>query len=223
MKKYLGKIKQCIKGFTTTHFQQIPREDNIETNVQAKMASVYEIMSDQIKIQYIPSIDIPEVHQIDEVFNWTTPIIFYLKDKLLQEDKEKVRKLRVRATRFVLTENVLYKRSFSQPYLRCLNPNKSLYVLRDIHEGAYENHLKARSLVYKMIHVGYYQPSILANAKTYVKACDKCQRYNNIPRQPSEYLTPMVAPWPFAQWGLDILGPFPIRTRQMKFLIVGID
>ena len=33
----------------------------------------------------------------------------------------------------------------------------------------------------------------------------------------------MVAPWPFAQWGLDILGPFPIGARQMKFLVVGID
>ena len=33
----------------------------------------------------------------------------------------------------------------------------------------------------------------------------------------------MVAPWPFAQWGLDIHGPFPMGTRQMKFLIVGID
>ena len=29
--------------------------------------------------------------------------------------------------------------------------------------------------------------------------------------------------WPFAQWGLDILGLFPIGTRQMKFLVVGID
>ena len=33
----------------------------------------------------------------------------------------------------------------------------------------------------------------------------------------------MTAPWPFAQWGLDILGPFPLGTRQMKFLVVGID
>ena len=62
-----------------------------------------------------------------------------------------------------------------------------------------------------------------ANAKTYVNACDKCQQYNNIPRQPSEYLILMVALWPFAQWGLDILGPFPMGMRQVKFLVVGID
>ena len=34
---------------------------------------------------------------------------------------------------------------------------------------------------------------------------------------------PMMAPWPFAQWGLDIFGPFPVGTRQMKFLVVGIN
>ena len=33
----------------------------------------------------------------------------------------------------------------------------------------------------------------------------------------------MTAPWSFAQWGLDIVGPFPIAVRQLKFLIMGID
>ena len=42
-------------------------------------------------------------------------------------------------------------------------------------------------------------------------------------RQPSEELTPITASWPFAQWGLDIVGPFPTVVRQLKFLVVGID
>ena len=33
----------------------------------------------------------------------------------------------------------------------------------------------------------------------------------------------MMAAWPFAQWRLDILGLFPTGTRQMKFLLVGIN
>ena len=32
-----------------------------------------------------------------------------------------------------------------------------------------------------------------------------------------------MAPWPFAQWGLDIMRPFPTIVRQLKFLLVGID
>ena len=64
---------------------------------------------------------------------------------------------------------------------------------------------------------------MLKDAQAYVKTCDKCQRFSNLIRQPSEELTPMMAPWPFAQWGLDIIGPFPTAVRQLKFLVVGID
>ena len=62
MKKYLGKVKQCIKSITTTQFKQIPIEDNVEADVLDKTASADKMVSDQIKVQYIPSIDIPEVH-----------------------------------------------------------------------------------------------------------------------------------------------------------------
>jgi len=33
----------------------------------------------------------------------------------------------------------------------------------------------------------------------------------------------MTAPRPFAQWGLDIIGPFLTTVRQLRFLVVGID
>ena len=33
----------------------------------------------------------------------------------------------------------------------------------------------------------------------------------------------MMAPWPFAQWGLDIVEPFPTAVRQLKFVVVGIN
>ena len=64
---------------------------------------------------------------------------------------------------------------------------------------------------------------MLKDAQASIKACDKCQRFSNFIKQPFEELTPMTAPWPFAQWGLDIIGPFPIGVRQLKFLVVGID
>ena len=102
-------------------------------------------------------------------------------------------------------------------------PDEVNYVLREVHEGACGNHSGARSLIYKVIHAGYYWPTLQVDAKAYVKMCDQCQRFSNVPRQPSEYLTQMMAPWSFAQWGLNILGPFPLGTRQMKFLVMGID
>ena len=223
MKKYLEKVLQLVKKFKEANFIQIPREENAEADTLAKEASATGAMDEYDEIQYVPSVDLPEVQQIGNEENWMTPIVSYLKDGRLSEGKDGARKLRIRAARYVLMDEVLYKRGFSQPYLRCLAPDEANYVLREVHEGACGNHSGARSLIHKVVCAGYYWPTVQADAKAYVKVYDKCQRFSNVPRQPLEYLTPMMALWPFAQWGLDILGPFPLGTKQMKFLVVGID
>ena len=87
MKRYLNKVKHCTKSFTSAKFHQIPKEENMEANSLAKAASVDIIMNEQVRIQYIPSIDILEVQQIDE-----KPIglhQLYLKDGIVLEEKEK--------------------------------------------------------------------------------------------------------------------------------------
>ena len=155
--------------------------------------------------------------------SWTAPLVSYLRDGVLPDRKEAARKLKVQATRFVLIKDVLYKRGFSRPYLRCLGTKEADYVMKEVHEGICENHSGSRSLVHKLVRAGYYWPTMQKDAEAYVRACDKCQRFNNIIRQPTEELTPLTASWPFAQWGLDIMGPFPTAVRQLKFLVVGID
>ena len=213
MKKYLEKVLQLVKKFKETNFVQIPREENVEADVLAKEVSANEPMDEFDEVQYIPSIDLPKLLQVHNEGNWMTTIISYLKNGSLPEEKDEAKKLKVRSARYVLLNDVLYKRGFSQPYLRCLSLDKTNYVLREVHEGACENHSGARSLIHKVIRAGYYWPTIQVDAKAYVKVCDQCWWFSNIPRQWSEYLTPMMAPWPFAQWGLDILGPFPVGTR----------
>ena len=102
-----------------------------------------------------------------------TLIISYLKDGSLPEGKDEARRFRVRSARYVLLNDVLYKRRFSQPYL--LSSDEANYVLREVHEGACGNHLGARLLIHKVVRVGYYWPTIQADAKAYVKVCDRCQ------------------------------------------------
>ena len=40
---------------------------------------------------------------------------------------------------------------------------------------------------------------------------------------PTKELRLIYSPWPFHTWGIDILGPFPLAIRQMKYLIVSIE
>ena len=110
-----------MKKFKETDFIQISKEENVEVDTVAKEASVNEPIDEFDEVQYIPSIDLLEVLQVQSEGNWMTPIISYLKDGSLLEGKDEARKLRVWLARYVLLNEVLYKRGFSQPYLRCLS------------------------------------------------------------------------------------------------------
>ena len=61
MKRYLSKVRHCVKSFTLAKFQQILREEYMEADSLAKAPSVDGIINEQVKVQYIPSIDVLEV------------------------------------------------------------------------------------------------------------------------------------------------------------------
>ena len=64
---------------------------------------------------------------------------------------------------------------------------------------------------------------MLKDATELVKKCKTCQEHAKNSHLPSEPLTSITSPWPFQQWGLDILGPLPIGRGQCKFVIVAMD
>ena len=60
-------------------------------------------------------------------------------------------------------------------------------------------------------------------AREYVKKCDQCQRFAPNIHQLGRVLNPLSSPWPFAQWGLDIVGHFPKAIGNKKYLLVSTD
>ena len=60
-------------------------------------------------------------------------------------------------------------------------------------------------------------------ALEYVKKCDQCQKFAPSIHQPGRVLNPLSSPWPFAQWGLDIIGLFPKAAGKKRYLLVGTD
>ena len=122
------------------------------------------------------------MQEINSKENWTTPLTAYLRSGTLLDGKDITWKLKVQASRFVLIRDVLYKRGFSRPYLRCLSHDEADYVMREVHKSIYGNHSRARSLVHKLIRAGCYWPTMPKDAQAYVKTCDKCQKFNNLIR-----------------------------------------
>ena len=90
-------------------------------------------------------------------------------------------------------------------------------VLHEIHKGIYGNHAGAKFLV------EYYWPTLQKDTYDIIRACDKCHCFANVQTRPVETVTPISSPWPFAQWGIDIMGPFTLGKKQLRFIVVVID
>ena len=60
-------------------------------------------------------------------------------------------------------------------------------------------------------------------ANEYARKCEQCQRHAPMIHQPAGNLNPISSPWPFAQWGLDIVGPFPRVTGNRKLILMAVD
>ena len=90
-------------------------------------------------------------------------------------------------------------------------------------EGICESHTWGRSLSHKTLTQGYWWPNMQMEAQEYVKKCDQCQRFAPNIHQSKGVLNPLSSPWPFAQWGLDIIGHFPKAVVNKRYLLVGTD
>jgi hypothetical protein len=47
---------------------------------------------------------------------------------------------------------------------------------------------------------------MLEDCFEYYKGCQDCQKFGNIQRVPASTLNPIIKPWPFRGWGIDLIG-----------------
>jgi ribonuclease HI len=229
MSAYSTVARTLLAEFDSTHVAQIGREHNSHADILAKLATTLE--SDIQRTVCIETLDQPSfqdqevsVCSISSQPSWMDPILSYLKDNKLPEDKKEAKVIKQKAPRFwVSKEGLLYRRSFTRPYLLCVHPDKVKDFLFEIHEGICGSHTGGRSLAHRAISQRYWWSYMQADALKYVQECDKCQRFAPMIHQPARELNPLSSPWPFAQWGLDIVGPLPRAPGNKRFLIAATD
>ncbi|XP_019251076.1 PREDICTED: uncharacterized protein LOC109229991 [Nicotiana attenuata] len=88
--------------------------------------------------------------------DWRNKYLDYLNTGKLHSDPKESRALHTKASRFILSERTLFKRTFDGPLAISLGPGDTEYALREVHEGTCENHSGAESLVRKLIGADYY-------------------------------------------------------------------
>ncbi|XP_024044385.1 uncharacterized protein LOC112100156 [Citrus clementina] len=227
MEQYLRIVRQMMGKFEAVEVIQIPREQNSRADILARMAAVADPKmpkSVPLEVKSRPSIEQNlGVLRIEQKSSWMDPIVSYLRDGVLPPDKLRARKIRAQASRYTMIDGVLYRRGYTLPFLRCLDDDDADYVLREVHEGICGNHSGGRSLAHKVLRQGYFWPTMHQDAQRKTRSCASCQSFANFSNQPPEKLTSMASPWPFAQWGIDLIGPLPKGRGAATHAIVAID
>ncbi|KAJ9175143.1 hypothetical protein P3X46_013724 [Hevea brasiliensis] len=118
---------------------QISREENKKADSLANVAVVDEQhFSQPIPLEEIafPTIDKEkEVLPIKIGETWITPIFYYLDQGTLLEDQLKAKIIVQRSVRYNIPDGCLYRRSYIQPWLKCIKKEDRLLILLEIHEG----------------------------------------------------------------------------------------
>ncbi|XP_074337411.1 uncharacterized protein LOC141674600 [Apium graveolens] len=164
-------VRSILETIPDPTILQINREENTKADELSKLVQNTSDLSSSVYFEELgaPSTDRPEVLCVSSPDNWMTPYVAYLKDGTLPEDQNKARYLKYKVARFFLEDNQLYRRTFSVPTLKCVDPDEADYCLREVHEGICGDHLVAKALAYKVIRQGYYWPALHADSVAYVK------------------------------------------------------
>jgi transposase InsO family protein len=130
-----------------------------------------------------------------------------------------------RAKSFVLlgNEKELYHRSPSGILQRCISIAEGQELLREIHSGACGHHASPRAFVGNAFRQGFYWPTAVADTTRIVRTCEGCQFYAKQTHLPAQALQTIPITWPFAVWGLDLVGPLQKAPGGYTHLLVAID
>ncbi|XP_031095229.1 uncharacterized protein LOC115999523 [Ipomoea triloba] len=138
---YKDRVLAVLRQFEAHELTHIPRSDNADADMLSRL--VHEAPEHISKITHIeeavaPCIDSFEVEPVGvEQDPWITDLKEYLQDGKMPEEEDRARKVRLRAPRFQIVDDRLYRRSYGGPLMRCLNAFEADIVTDELHSGLY--------------------------------------------------------------------------------------
>ena len=158
MQEYLSQVKRLQPSFDLFSLSHISRSGNTHADSLATLATsspgklpriiLVEHLSRASKVTKGTIC----AHKVRVGPSWMDPIVTFLKDDILPEEKLEAEKIRRNETRFWLSEDhKLYKRSYSELYLLCVHPEALEPLLEKLHEGICRSHTGGRSLSHRAL------------------------------------------------------------------------
>ncbi|GKE46506.1 reverse transcriptase domain-containing protein [Tanacetum coccineum] len=198
MIRYLEKAKALVNNFKTFSIEQVPRSKNKIADALSKIASTsIAHLTKQVLVEILKrkSIEEREILAVveEEGYCWTTPLIEYLMEGTLPAKTKKERALKIKERQYTMINVVLYRKSFLEPWLRCVGPTQAEYVVKEIHEGSCSMYSGPRSIMAKAIRSGYHWPTMHKDARNIIRKCDDCQTHRSVPQNPQQKFTPITS------------------------------
>jgi transposase InsO family protein len=163
------------------------------------------------------------VEPVPSEVDWCDKYITWMDRGELPSDRSEARRIARMAKSFTLVDGELYKRAASGILQRCVPIPQGRELLKDIHAGVCGHHAAPRTLVGNAFHQGFYWPTAVVDASEIVRTCEGCQFYARKSNLPAHILQTIPITWPFAVWGLDIVGPLRKAPGGYTHLLVAID
>ncbi|XP_071695454.1 uncharacterized protein [Rutidosis leptorrhynchoides] len=221
----LSKVKELMESFRSFTIEHVRRSQNKKADALSKLASItFAHLAKEVLVEVLEkrSIEAQEVHELvtEEENTWMKPIREYLELGILPEDKKEARKIRIKAPSYKMMNGALYRKYFLTPWLRCVKPNQASMIIREMHEGL---HSGPRSIVVKILRMGYYWPTMHEDTVTLLRTCEPCLIHAKVQKQPKQEMISVLSAWPFSKWGIDLVGPLTEAPGGYKWLVVAID
>ncbi|KAI3678508.1 hypothetical protein L6452_37803 [Arctium lappa] len=150
---------------------QVPRDQNTQADALANLGSTLnQTTFDNIPIVHLATPSIKDdgnilVAPIEEENSWSDDIKNYLENDQLPDDRMEARKVRFKASRYVMIRGQLYRRYSTGLNLRCItNKTQVQKILQDMHDGECGNHSGSRSLANRISRQGYYWSTLRQDA-----------------------------------------------------------
>ncbi|KAI5313602.1 hypothetical protein L3X38_042778 [Prunus dulcis] len=228
---YLVAARNLLTEFREATWEYIPREENFAANELAQVASGIQMPGDcvqriiKIGRKSLPSVltrgmEIEVNSALITKDDWREPIMTYLQYPTLPSEK----RVRIMATNYLMWNEDLVRKSKDEVLLRCFGKTEYMKVMGETHEGICGAHQGGRKMCWLIRRYGYFWPTMMKDCINYSKGCEACQRHGPIQQAPSVPMNPVVKPWPFRGWAMDLIGKiYPASSQQHCFIIVATD
>ncbi|WVZ52500.1 hypothetical protein U9M48_003554 [Paspalum notatum var. saurae] len=233
MDKYCEVVRKLEGRFQGIGYIHVDRDRNVDADILSKLGSSRAKVPSGIFVQELhhPSVQLDELSTppdrhiltLDTPTDWRAPIIKYVLNEEILEDKAEAERIARWSSSYTLINNELYKRAASGVLLKCLSTSSGRSLLQEIHAGICGIHAASRTLVGKAFRAGFYWPTAKKDAAELVQHCEACQFLAKQHHLLAQQLQNIPVSWPFACWGLDMIGPFKKAQGGYTHVLVAID